>query len=51
MSTQRLSDLRNFGPRSIATVPAIGTRTHEALAAREDQLRLLNELKLRGALP
>lgn len=33
MSTQRLSDLRNFGPRSIAMLATIGIRTHAELAA------------------
>jgi DNA transformation protein len=34
MSPRRLSDLRNFGPRSIAMLEAIGIRTHAELAAR-----------------
>ena len=32
MSVQRLSDLRNLGPRSIAMLETIGIRTHAELA-------------------
>jgi DNA transformation protein len=89
MNDHALSELRNFGPRSMAMLEAIGIRTSSELeargaidvyirlkqagqpatlnmlwalegalsgrdwreVARDDRLRLLTELELRGVLP